>query len=74
MEPKRVRRARRTERISGRTPPELRAAAERAAAADHRTLTNFVEHVLTDHLLREGFLTAPAAEQGHHAEDAAPAA
>jgi hypothetical protein len=72
MKPKPVRRARRTERISSRTPPALREAAERAAAADNRTLTNFVEHVLTDHLRREGFLNAPSGEDVRHAEDPEP--
>jgi predicted HicB family RNase H-like nuclease len=49
-------RTRRDKRINGRFPPDVHEAALRAAAAERRNLTSFVEHVLAQHLTRAGFL------------------
>lgn len=42
--------------VSVRLPPEVKAAAEAAAKADTRSLSSFVEKVLTDYLKTNGFL------------------
>jgi hypothetical protein len=39
-----------TAQVNLRIRPSLKAAAERAAADDHRSLTSLVEKLLTDHL------------------------
>lgn len=39
-----------------RLPPEVKAAAERAAADDHRTLTSLIEKLLADYLRQRGYL------------------
>lgn len=39
-----------------RLRPELKAAAEKAASEDSRSLTSFIEKLLTDHLRKKGYL------------------
>jgi hypothetical protein len=39
--------------------PEIKAAAERAAADDRRTVASLVEKVLVEYLEREGYLKKP---------------
>lgn len=39
-----------------RISPELKSAAEKAAADDHRSLTSLIEKLLTDHLKAHGYL------------------
>ena len=41
---------------SPRVAPEIKAAAEKAAAADSRTLANWAELVLTQELRKQGYL------------------
>jgi hypothetical protein len=45
-----------TTQVNVRLTPTLKSAAEKAAAAEHRTLTNLIEKVLTDYLRKQGFL------------------
>jgi hypothetical protein len=42
--------------VSLRLPPEVKAAAEKAAKEDTRSLSSFMEKVLTDYLRQNGFL------------------
>jgi hypothetical protein len=42
--------------VNLRLQPSLKAAAEKAAASDHRSLTSLVEKLLTDHCRKRGFL------------------
>jgi hypothetical protein len=42
--------------VSFRLPVEIKAAAEKAAADDHRSLSSFIEKVLADHLRKTGYL------------------
>ncbi len=42
-----------------RIRPSLKAAAERAAADDGRSLTSLIEKLLTDHLRDRGYLPKP---------------
>jgi hypothetical protein len=42
--------------LSFRIDPTLKAAAEEAAAKDHRTLSNLIEKLLTEHCRRVGTL------------------
>jgi hypothetical protein len=42
--------------VSVRLPPEVKAAAEDAAKADVRSLSSFIEKLLTDHLKKKGYL------------------
>jgi hypothetical protein len=42
--------------ISFRLPPETKAALEKAASADHRSVSSLVEKVLTDFLKKNGHL------------------
>lgn len=42
--------------VSVRLPLEVKAAAEAAAKADTRSLSSFIEKVLTDHLKEHGHL------------------
>jgi hypothetical protein len=46
----------RTESIGLRVEPELKAAAEKAAAADHRSVASLLEKLLVEHLRSTGFL------------------
>jgi len=45
-----------TSAISVRVPDDVKEAAEKAAAADDRSLASFVEKVLKDHLRKTGYL------------------
>jgi hypothetical protein len=45
-----------TSAISVRVPDEVKAAAEKAAAADSRSVASYVEKLLTEHLRKSGFL------------------
>ena len=45
-----------TAQVKLRLAPELKAAAERAAADDHRSLTSLIEKLLSDHLKAKGYL------------------
>ena len=45
-----------TEAISVRVAPEIKAAVQKAASDDRRTVASFVEKVLADYLAREGYL------------------
>jgi hypothetical protein len=49
-----------TAQVNLRLVPELKAAAERAAADDHRSLTSLVEKLLADYLRERGYLTTAA--------------
>jgi hypothetical protein len=42
--------------VSIRLPPSVKAAAEKAAGDDTRSLSSFIEKLLTDHLKRKGYL------------------
>lgn len=48
-----------TSAISVRVPDELKAAAEKAATDDRRSLASYVELVLMQHLQDKGYLTSP---------------
>jgi hypothetical protein len=41
-----------TAQVNLRLEPKLKAAAEKAAAKDHRSLTSLIEKLLTDHLTK----------------------
>jgi len=45
-----------TAQIALRMKPDLKEAAEKAAEADHRSLTSLVEKLLTDYCRKKGFL------------------
>jgi len=45
-----------TAQVNLRLTPTLKKAAEKAAAADHRSLTSLVERLLADYCRKEGFL------------------
>jgi hypothetical protein len=45
-----------TTQVNVRLTPTLKSAAEKAAAAEHRTLTNLIEKVLTDYLRLKKYL------------------
>lgn len=45
-----------TAQVALRMKPDLKAAAEKAAEADHRSLTSLVEKLLTEYLKKKGFL------------------
>ena len=51
-----VEQRRKTATLNLRIDPALKAAAEKAAAADHRSVTSLVEKLLTEHLKDEGYL------------------
>jgi hypothetical protein len=42
--------------VSFRLPTEVKAAAEKAAEEDHRSVSSLIEKVLTDWLKKNGFL------------------
>ena len=44
--------------VSVRLPPEVKEAAEKAAKQDTRSLSSFLEKLLTDHLRAKGYLPA----------------
>ena len=53
-----------TAQVNLRIAPALKAAAEKAAADDQRSLTSLVEKLLTDHVRDRGYLpTATEANQ-----------
>jgi hypothetical protein len=45
-----------TAQVNLRLAPSLKKAAEKAAAADHRSLTSLIEKLLADYCRKEGFL------------------
>ena len=46
-----------TAQVNLRIEPALKAAAEKAASDDHRSLTSLVEKLLTDYLRKRGYLS-----------------
>ena len=52
MDKKRIK----TAQTNLRLEPNFKAAAERAAKDDHRSLTSLIEKLLTDHLRRKSYL------------------
>jgi hypothetical protein len=53
-----------TAQVNLRLKPKLKAAAEKAAAKDHRSLTSLIEKLLTDHLDKLKLPPKPRAGQG----------
>ena len=51
---------RKTALLNMRIDPEVKAAAELAASADHRSLSSLVEKLLADYCRERGFLGEPA--------------
>ncbi|WP_345936168.1 hypothetical protein P7L78_21955 [Tistrella bauzanensis] len=49
----------RTAAIGIRVEPAVKAAAEKAAADDHRTLASLLEKLLVEHLRTSGYLPRP---------------
>jgi hypothetical protein len=49
-----------TAQVNLRLLPEMKAAAEKAAADDKRSLTSLIEKLLDDHLRERGYLPQPA--------------
>jgi hypothetical protein len=47
-----------TAQVNLRLQPEMKEAAERAAASDRRSLTSLIEKLLDDHLRHHGFIKA----------------
>jgi hypothetical protein len=45
-----------TAQVNLRIDPSLKAAAEKAAATDHRSLTSLIEKLLADYCRKRGFL------------------
>jgi hypothetical protein len=45
-----------TAQVNLRIKPELKAAAEKAATDDHRSLTSLIEKLLSDYLKKRGYL------------------
>jgi hypothetical protein len=45
-----------TAQVNLRLDPQLKALADKAAAADSRSLTSLVEKLLNDHLKKKGYL------------------
>jgi hypothetical protein len=50
--------------VSFRIQPEVKAAAEQAAADDHRSLSSLIEKVLADYLKERGYLAGPKKGRG----------
>lgn len=48
-----------TAAIAVRMEPEIKAALEKAAAADRRSVASFVEKTLAEHLEKAGYLKKP---------------
>jgi len=46
-----------TAQVNLRVDPQLKAAADKAAADDHRSLTSLIEKLLSDYLKRRGYLS-----------------
>ena len=53
-----------TAQVNLKILPELKAAAEKAATDDQRTLTSLIEKLLTDHLKASGHMPAPGKSAG----------
>ncbi|GAA4226366.1 hypothetical protein GGQ68_004933 [Sagittula marina] len=49
-------REKKTSQINLRISPSLKEAADRAAAADQRSLTSLIEKLLTEHLRKNGYM------------------
>ena len=49
-----------TAQVNLRIDPDLKALADKAAAADQRSLTSLIEKLLTEHLRKNGFLKVKA--------------
>ena len=49
----------RTAAIGIRVEPEIKAAVEKAAAADRRTVASLIEKILVEYLEQNGFLRKP---------------
>jgi hypothetical protein len=47
-----------TAQVNLRIQPSLKEAADKAAAADQRSLTSLIEKLLTDYLRKKGFVKA----------------
>lgn len=47
-----------TAQVNLRIDPDLKALADKAAAADQRSLTSLIEKLLTEHLRKNGFIKA----------------
>jgi hypothetical protein len=54
----------RTSQLLVRIQPSLKAAAEKAARDDHRSLSSLVEKLLTEHLKAKGYLRNSQSDQG----------
>jgi hypothetical protein len=54
-----------TAQVNLRLDPKLKAAAEKAAAKDHRSLTSLVEKLLGDHLDKLKLPPKPRADDGY---------
>lgn len=54
----------RTAQVNFRTFPELKAAAERAAAADNRSLTSLIEMLLLEHVRALGYCRSNGHDPG----------
>jgi len=54
-----------TAQVNLRLEPKLKAAAEKAAAKDHRSLTSLVEKLLTEHLKKLKLPPKPRTDQGN---------
>ena len=52
-----------TAQVNLRMAPSLKLAAERAAAADHRSLTSLIEKLLAEYLRDHGHLEKPKAKR-----------
>ena len=48
-----------TAQVNLRFMPQLKAAAEKAAADDQRSLTSLIEKLLTDYLQKNGYMKSP---------------
>lgn len=56
-----------TAQVELRLLPEIKAAAEQAAADDHLSVTSLIEKLLADHLTEKGYL--PSDQEGTRPED-----
>jgi hypothetical protein len=54
-----------TAQVNLRLEPKLKAAAEKAAAKDHRSLTSLVEKLLIDHLKKTKLPPRPRVDEGN---------
>jgi hypothetical protein len=50
---------RKTATLNLRIDPRIKAAADKAAADDQRSLTSLIEKLLTDYLRKKGYLKSP---------------